>query len=366
MKFSICIPNYNYAHYLDKTIASALAQTYGEFEIVVADNASTDASISVIESFGDPRIRIRVNPCNVGFAGNLDRAASMATGDRLIMLSSDDLMGPAALETYDQLLKLLPSGGERAVISSAEYLVDSEGAITDTLPVYGPPFLLPSDRVPDLEAKVGAPVYRVAAGELLRRCVLEMQNPFHFVTTCYSRALYEQIGGYGGGRLYNPDKWFHWRLLAAAEEAYYIDLPLFSYRWHSTNQAALQKQSGALKYLVDEYLNSFELTNDALQKAGLTRAEVEAAFVERDVARHGWAVLAKRNAYEARRILRYGQSVYPQVTRRNRKARLLSLALPFGPLAHRLARYAYRSRLEEHANFIQPAAPRGATAAARA
>lgn len=344
MKFSICIPNYNYAHYLDQTVQSVLDQTYSDFEIVVADNASTDASVEVIQSFGDPRIRVQVNPCNVGFAGNLDRAAGMATGDRLIMVSSDDLMGPDALETYDRFLKLLPDGGRRAILCSAEYLINSQGDVTDTLNVIGPPYVLPSDRVSELEPRIGAPVYRVAARELLKRCLLGMQNPFHFVTVCYHRALYDSVGGYGGNRLFNPDKWFHWKLLNVADDVYYIDKPLFSYRWHETNQAALQQKSGTLKFLVDEYLNSIEMPNEALAAAGISRQQVEEAFVESDIARHGWATLAKRNAYEARRILRYGLAVYPQHTRRNRKAILLRLALLTGPLAHWFAQLAYRRR----------------------
>ncbi len=344
MKFSICIPNYNYANYLDKTLRSVLDQTYADFEILVSDNASTDASVQVVESFGDPRVHVRINPCNVGFAGNLDRAAGMADGERLILLSSDDLIDKEALANYHKLAGLLPGNGSKAVFSSGEYLIDSEGKVTSCLGVYGAPFVLPEERVPELEREMGAPVYRVKAGVLLKRCILGMQNPFHFATTSYPRELYQRVGGYGGARLYNPDKWFHWRLLAVADEAYYIDRPLFSYRWHATNQAAQEKRSGVLKFLTDEYLNSIELPNETLSAVGLTRADVERAFVEKDIAQHGLAVLARQNASEARRILRFGQAVYPQHTLRNRKAQFLRMALPFGYASHRLARLAYGVR----------------------
>ncbi len=344
MKFSVCIPNYNYAHYLDKTVRSVLDQTYQDFEIVVSDNASTDTSVQVIEDFADPRIRVRVNPSNVGFAGNLDRAASMAEGDRMILLSSDDLIGKEALATYHKLAQLLPDKGAHAIFSSAEYLIDADGATTDCLGVHGPPFLRPEDRVPELERELMHPVYRVAAGALLKRFVLAMQNPFHFATTCYPRELYEQVGGYGGARLYNPDKWFHWRLLAVAKEAYYVDAPLFYYRWHASNQASQQKHSGVLKFLTDDYLNCIELPSQALAAIGLTRSDVEQAFVEHDIARHGWAVLARQNTYEARRILRFGQAVFPQHTSRNRKAQLLKWSLPFGFASHKAAAMAYGVR----------------------
>ncbi len=94
MKFSICIPNYNYGDYIGRTIASVIDQDDRDFEILVSDNRSSDDSIDVIKGFNDPRIKLHVNACNVGFAGNLDKAASMATGDVMILLSSDDVMLP--------------------------------------------------------------------------------------------------------------------------------------------------------------------------------------------------------------------------------------------------------------------------------
>ncbi|HEY2894432.1 MAG TPA: glycosyltransferase family 2 protein, partial [Pirellulales bacterium] len=81
MKFSICIPNYNYERYLGRTIESILAQQDSDCEVLVSDNASTDGSVALVQSFNDPRIRLHVNACNVGFSGNLDRSARMATGE---------------------------------------------------------------------------------------------------------------------------------------------------------------------------------------------------------------------------------------------------------------------------------------------
>ncbi len=342
MKFSICIPNYNYGRYLGRTIQSVLDQNYSDLEILVSDNASTDDSVDVVRSFDDPRIRLHINQCNIGFAGNLDQAARMAGGDRLILLSSDDLMGRDALTTYSQFLRMLPDEGERAIVSSAEYEINADGEITAHLRLIRSPFLLPEDRVPSTEAPVGIPVYRVPGPELLRRSILGMQNPFHFATVNYPRRLYEAVGGYGGGRLTNPDKWFHWKLLSVADTAYFIDRPLFSYRWHASNQLAQEKKSGALKFLSDEYLSAIELTDQVLAKTGLSRADLERAFVEFDIGRHGLAILARENAHEARRVLNFGRAVYPHHTRRNLKALLLRLILPFGPLAESLGRWLYR------------------------
>src|SRR5215475_8759854 len=108
--FSICIPNYNYQHYIKETIASVLRQDFADFEIVVSDNNSSDDSVASVRGFVDSRISLQINSWNVGFASNLDRAATMARGERMILLSSDDVMGVGALATYARLNAAL---GER-------------------------------------------------------------------------------------------------------------------------------------------------------------------------------------------------------------------------------------------------------------
>lgn len=341
MSVSVCIPNYNYEQYLGRTLQSVLDQTSQDFEIVIADNASTDNSVQVAEQFQDERIRVKVNACNVGFAGNLDRAGRMATRDTMLMLSSDDLMRPNALETYEQLLGHVDPS--KAVISATADKIDPDDKIIgsngrDTQ------LWLEQDRNSDLEATLGVPVYQVAAAELLRRCLATMKNPFNFLATAYPRGLYEAIEGYGGGRLMNPDKWFHWRLLTVAGTAYYIDAPLFAYRWHDSNQTALQAQAGALKYLVDEYTATLQLDATMLDRCGLQRSDAVASFIEYDIARHGLATLARGNRPKAKQILTFGRAVYPSEMRTNSKVKALAALLALGPIGKRIAARLYRKQ----------------------
>ncbi|MCU1267784.1 MAG: glycosyltransferase [Acidobacteria bacterium] len=340
MKFSICIPNYNYEQYIERTIRSVLEQSHDDLEVLISDNASTDRSVEIIKGIHDPRILTRVNACNVGFAGNLDKAASMATGDWMIMLSSDDLVRPGALSAYKDFAEGLGSERDTAVISSAVDVIDSQDVVTGKI---GPEMQVwrETDRVPALETVLDAPVYRVPAPELLRRCLQTMKNPFNFASTAYRRDLYQKVEGYGGGRLINPDKWFHWRLLAVAETAYFIDRPLFAYRWHPQNQTAQQASTGALKYLVDEYSSTLELDEVLLARAGMTREQVARAFVEYDIARHGLATLARGQRQRAQRILDFGRAAYPQLTKRNRKAIALAALLTLHPLGQSIAKRAY-------------------------
>src|SRR5205823_10179920 len=117
MRFSICIPNYNYAGFIERTIRSALAQG-GELEVLVSDNASTDASVDVVRAIDDDRISVRVNNVNVGFAGNLDRVVGMASGDWVILLSSDDLIEPDALACYRAVIDALGDDAARSIVVS--------------------------------------------------------------------------------------------------------------------------------------------------------------------------------------------------------------------------------------------------------
>ncbi len=350
MKFSICIPNYNYERYLGRTIQSVRDQAGADFEILVSDNASTDGSLEIVRGFADSRIRWHVNKCNVGFAGNLDRAARLADGDRMLMLSSDDLMRPGALATYRALFERLGTAADGAIATSAMDVIDADDRVTGKVRLPRNNVWRECDRAADLDEVAGGPVYRVAARELLRRSLLSMQNPLQFAATVYPRALYEAVEGYGGSRLINPDKWFHWKLLARAETAYFIDRPLFAYRWHSSNQTAQQAGSGALKYLVDEYTSTFEFDGAVLKELGLTRADLERTFIEHDIGRHGLAVLARGHRVQARRIYNFGKAVYPQHVRHNWKVRSLGMLLRLGPVGQRIAgaSYTYYTRNSRH------------------
>jgi glycosyltransferase involved in cell wall biosynthesis len=347
MKFSICIPNFNYGRFIGRAIQSVLDQQDPDIEILVSDNASTDNSVEVVRGFADPRIQLRINACNVGFAGNLDRVARMAAGDQLIMLSSDDALLPGVLATYRDLYEHLGDAADRSIVTSTWAVIDSSDKVTGEV---GPPrhIWLDGDRAPELGQIVGGPVYRIAGSELLRRTLLAMNNPLNFSATSYPRRLYEAVEGYGGGRLINPDKWFHWKLMSVADHAYFIDRPLVGYRWHDTNQTAQQLGTGALKYSVDEYVSTLEVDERWLKQAGLTRQQVIDAFIEYDVARHGLATLASGQRGRAQRILNFGRAVYPDDVRRNRKAIALKMLLRLGPVGQKIAERAYKSYVRKN------------------
>lgn len=341
---SVMIPNFNYGRYIGDTIGSVLSQAQLDTEIVVADNASTDDSVAVVKAFGDDRIRVTVNPCNVGFAANLERVAAMATGRRMLLLSSDDRMGPGALAAYAKLEAALGPAAERAVWGAPTAVIDSGGTRTGRFDA-DPKCWRDAKHEPELSASVGFPVKSMPAGDLLRRSLELLRSPLPFLSTCFPRALHDQVGGYSGGRLMNPDKWFLWKVLSAADMAYVIDEPLFEYRVHDAGQGPQEQRSGALKHLTDEYIATFNLPDSVLKAAGMERAGLAAAFVEQDIALRGFLALSQGKRTTARRGIDFGRAAYPELVRGNKKVWALRALLALGPLGTTVAK-VLRDRVE--------------------
>lgn len=108
MKYSILIPAYNSEKTIYKTIKSALDQRFdGDYEILVADNASTDGTSQIIKSFDSRRIRIITNPKTVSMYANHNICCKEAQGDYVIFIHSDDCLRSDALAIVDRELSAL-------------------------------------------------------------------------------------------------------------------------------------------------------------------------------------------------------------------------------------------------------------------
>jgi len=95
---SVVIPTYNHAGFIKDALESLRAQTFEDWEAIVVNNFSEDDTISVVESFGDSRIRLE-NFRNHGvIAASRNHAISLAKGEILAFLDSDDIWLPEKLE----------------------------------------------------------------------------------------------------------------------------------------------------------------------------------------------------------------------------------------------------------------------------
>lgn len=102
---SVIITSFNYAHYISESIASVLSQDFQDLELIVIDNASTDATDEVVSGFAaDPRLRYIKNETNIGLTANHNRALGLARGDYIVFVSADDRLLPGHLRrTFDYL-----------------------------------------------------------------------------------------------------------------------------------------------------------------------------------------------------------------------------------------------------------------------
>jgi glycosyltransferase involved in cell wall biosynthesis len=98
MKVSVIIRTYNRAYIVAEAIESALNQTYGDFEVLVVDDGSTDSTPEVVQRFQDPRIRYIRHEKNRGVGAACNTGVAEAHGELIAFLDSDDLWKPEKLE----------------------------------------------------------------------------------------------------------------------------------------------------------------------------------------------------------------------------------------------------------------------------
>jgi glycosyltransferase involved in cell wall biosynthesis len=116
---------YNRERYVAAAVRSALAQTRGDFELIVRDDGSTDGTLAAIRAAvgDDPRVRIMAGE-NLGVVGSLNLAAAEARGRYFGWVDSDDSLAPTALEETARVLDGEPSVG---MVYTSYVVIDEAG-----------------------------------------------------------------------------------------------------------------------------------------------------------------------------------------------------------------------------------------------
>ena len=108
-KVSVFMAVYNREAGLGESVDSVLAQTFSDFELLIVDDGSTDASVRVIEERDDPRIRLVRHDENQGIPKTRNHGLSLARGEYLAILDSDDIAFPRRLERQVAYLDAHPN-----------------------------------------------------------------------------------------------------------------------------------------------------------------------------------------------------------------------------------------------------------------
>lgn len=105
MRFSVLLPTRNGGNFLDNCIRSILEQDHGDFELVISDNANTDATPDIIREFsGDSRLKVIHQATPIPVSENWTAALQASGGDYVLMMGDDDYLLPGTLRRLDEAL----------------------------------------------------------------------------------------------------------------------------------------------------------------------------------------------------------------------------------------------------------------------
>ncbi len=121
---SIIMPAYNCEKFIRQAIDSILNQTYTNFELLIADDCSTDNTKSIIDSYSDKRIKTFHNEKNLGYTQASNKLFSKCTGDYITFQDADDYCSPNRLEL---LVHFLEKNKEYSCVGSNITKVDELG-----------------------------------------------------------------------------------------------------------------------------------------------------------------------------------------------------------------------------------------------
>ena len=106
MKFSVLLPTRNGGKYLKSCIESVLSQDYKDMELIVFDNANTDNTAEVVNSYSnDKRLKYYRTDSVVSVTDNWNNALKKSSGDYVLMMGDDDFLLPGYFDTLDKTIK---------------------------------------------------------------------------------------------------------------------------------------------------------------------------------------------------------------------------------------------------------------------
>jgi glycosyltransferase involved in cell wall biosynthesis len=206
-RVSVIVPAYNASRFVGGALDSVVAQRFTDWEVVVADDGSTDETSAVVQAREDTRIRLVRSPVNRGLAATRNLAVEHARGELVALLDADDTWLPEYLELQVGLFdRAQRDGGTVGIVCCDAYLIQDGQRLAQT---YGDRF--------------GRP-----AAELTIETVLQA-NPI-FVSVLAPRALIREAGGFDPSlrSVEDLDLWV--RLMERGARVVYQPRPLVQYR----------------------------------------------------------------------------------------------------------------------------------------
>jgi glycosyltransferase involved in cell wall biosynthesis len=209
---SVTVTNYNYGRFLSKNIESILCQTFTDFELIIIDNASNDASLSIIQRHAerDSRIRLIAHDWNVGMLESLRESCDVAQGRYRVHVDADDWV--ISTDAFQRQIDVLEANPRMSFAYSSLTLFGPDEKKTNVSHPYPKDTVLPGELA--LEAILGFNTNH--SGMMLRL------------------DAYRQCGGYPDGFVMCLDILLAVRLCEHGDVGF-LDQELYAFRQHGAN-----------------------------------------------------------------------------------------------------------------------------------
>ena len=225
-RVSVVVPSFNNASYIEATMDSILAQTFVDFELVVADHSSVDGTWELLQAYaGDPRVRLLQTEAGGGAPRNWDRVTAAARGELVKLVCGDDLIYPDCLRRQVEAMDAHPPV---VLVAARRDLIDARGGVV----LRGRGLAGLSGRVPG----------RLAA----RHTVLAGSNIFgEPACVLIRREALQEAGGWDGWHPFVIDEATYVRVLLRGD-LFGIDTSLAAFRLSSSQWSVhlARRQSG--------------------------------------------------------------------------------------------------------------------------
>lgn len=220
---SVCLPVYNGSQFLREAIASVLNQTFDDFELIICDDNSDDASREIIEDFSrqDARIKQFSNERRVGLFANYNRCLRQASGKYIKPFAQDDILFPNAIKTLRRVLEDHP---HVVLASSPGGLIGAQGEAQA------------NDFSPDFPSTLrrGRPV---SGDVVIQQSLVPIRN---FIGEPV-RVMFRKVAGADGfdERYHHLGDLECWLRILRNGHCYFLEEELCSFRKHEKSRTAL-------------------------------------------------------------------------------------------------------------------------------
>lgn len=229
---TVIIASYNHSAYIEASVASVIAQTYPNIELIVVDDGSTDGSVELLQRLQAKHGFDFTSQENRGLSRTLNETIARARGSLIVPFGSDDIMFPHRIATQVAHMRGKPEVG---ICSANIEIIDQHGAVMGG----------------NEQRKRNLPFRRLDFDDLF----LDRKPGPMAATLMFRREAFDLAGGF------NPDIRLEdlYIELKIAEAGFFIDVlgePLAQYRKHATNTYKNQR------FMFDSVLKTYEVFKD--------------------------------------------------------------------------------------------------------